>query len=462
MARHNVLATIAGVSLAAELAVLTGPALKAGGVPRLEGSVVLAQNQHDSKLSVQFRSAKVSEVLGWLQSQGYSFVVNDGDLATSKTVTMNIANQSVGSVADAIANALGGHWEQTGGIHVYKKGVSSMNWMKIPNEGSVIWGKPLPSGPQNENIEIEKSLGPEFQKKLQEQFGPEFQKKIQDQFGPKFQMKMQEQFGPEFEKQMQDQFGPKFQKQMEEQFGPEFQNKMQKQFGPDFEKKMQDQFGPKFQKQMEEQFGPEFQNKMQKQFGPDFEKKMQDQFGQNFQNKMQKQFGPDFEKKMQDQFGQNFQNKMQKQFGPDFEKKMQDQFGQNFQNKMQKQFGPDFEKKMQDQFGPKFQKQMEDLQIQIQQEVTKQQKEQKGGSNMFQTPHLFLRQGLGKHPGASSFDASRFLNSLTPAERDEQKKQGYVWYSDLDRDQKAMFDQFDGKFDIDLKINGEEIRVRRN
>jgi len=412
MALNTVLVTLAGISLAAELAVVTNPSIgNEFGVPKLESALSMSTSQTDSKLSVQFHSAKVSEVLAWLQSHGFNFVVNDGDIANSKTVTLNISNQSVGSVADAVANALGGHWERSNGIHVYKRGTSSMNWMKVPTEGSVIWGNTTPNISQLPDKDVEKLFGPDFDKKIQNQFGPDFQKKMQNQFGPDFQKKMQDQFGPEFQKKMQNQFGPDFQKKMQDQFGPEFQKKMQNQFGPEFQKKMQDQFGPDFQK--------------------------------------------------------NFHGKLDK----DQERKLEDQFGPKFQKQMEEQFGPKFQKQMEDQFGPKFQKQMEEMGERIQKEMEKNKSQGKDWSNNLKNrTDTFIQVNPGRskknefsHTSSlGHFDANRFLNSLSPSEKDEQRKQGYVWYNDLSREQKTMFDQFDGKFDIDLKVNGEEIRVRRN
>jgi len=439
MALNTVLVTLAGISLAADLAVVTSPSLDSRlGVPKLESALLVPTSQKDSKVSVQFHSARVSEVLNWLQSHGFNFVVNDGDIQRSKTVTINVTNQSVGSVADAIANALGGHWDTANGIHIYKTGTTSMNWMKVPSEGAFIFSDSIPGMSPGQKLDVEK---------LQGQFGPDFQKKIQDQFGPEFQKKMQEQFGPDFQKKIQDQFGPEFQKKMQEQFGPDFQKKMAEQFGPDFQKKIQDQFGPEFQK------------KMQAESGKDLDKKFKDQFG------------PEFEKRIEEQFGPKFQKQMEDQFGPEFQKKIEDQFGPKFQKQMEDQFGPEFQKKIEEQFGPKFQKQMEDMSAQLQKELEKNKALQGNSSDSFSNrSKLFIQsdsksnhKNKGDNTLASDrFDATRFLNSLTSDEKDQQRKQGYIWYLDLTREQKMMFSQFDGKFDIDLKINGEEVRVRRN
>ena len=75
--------------------------------------------------------------------------------------------------------------------------------------------------------------------------------------------------------------------------------------------------------------------------------------------------------------------------------------------------------------------------------------------------HSWMTQAHSSDKG-SSFDAIHFMNTLTPEEKDQQKKQGFVWFNDLSSDQKKMFTGFSGKFEISLKLGGDEIRVKRN
>ncbi len=112
-------------------------------------------------------------------------------------------------------------------------------------------------------VEIEKSLGPDFEKKMEE-LGERIAKEIEAKFGPEFQEKM-EKLG----KEMEAKFGPEFQEKME-RFGKEMEAK----FGPgsEFEKKMKD-----LGKDMESKFGP----------GSDFEKEMK-KLGEELGSK----FGP--------------------------------------------------------------------------------------------------------------------------------------------------------------------------
>jgi len=471
MALNTVLVSIASITMAADCAVVMNPSIDNRiGVPKLESALYAPMAQRDSKLSVQFHSARISEVLNWLQAHGFNYIVNDGDFAQGKTLSLNIVNQTVGSVADAVAIALGGHWENVNGVHIYKKGDPSAGWMKNSTTGPMIWTDGAPAIKELQDKDVEKLFGKDFQKSIQGQFGPEFQMKIQKEFGPEFQKKIEDQFGSKFQKQMQDQFGPEFQKKlreksatgsdkdMEKLFGPEFQMKIEKEFGPEFQKKIEDQFGSKFQKQMQDQFGPEFQKKLRERSATGSDKDIEKLFGPEFQMKIQKEFGPEFQKKLREKSATGSDKDIEKLFGPEF------------QMKIEKNFGPEFQKKIEDQFDQKFQKQMQEMADKIQRDVAKDKSFKFGGDSPFDNQgRLFLRtspsQPEKSHFNLStggSFDTLKFISSLTPDEKDEQRKQGYVWFNDLTREQKLMFSQFNGKFDLSLKVNGEEIRVRRN
>ena len=156
----------------------------------------------------------------------------------------------------------------------------------------------------------------------------------------------------------------------------------------------------------------------------------------------------------------------------DFQKKMEEMATkiekqhQDHGDKLDKQFGPEFELKIEKQFGPDFQKKMEEMSQKLEREF-KNFPELKGQPD---TTHkrvqLHLKQnGSGQSRfeiGGHGFDALHFMNTLSPAQKDAQRKVGYLWYNDLSAEQKHLFDSIDGKFDIDLKVNGDEVRVRRN
>lgn len=73
------------------------------------------------RVTASFKSASVAEVLAWLTKQGVSFVVSD-DQINNKKITLNVVNQPIESVVDAVAASFGGHWERRGTVRVYQKG----------------------------------------------------------------------------------------------------------------------------------------------------------------------------------------------------------------------------------------------------------------------------------------------------------------------------------------------------
>ncbi len=381
-------------------------------------------------------------------------MVNDRDVEAQKTITLNVTNQPVRAVANSIAVALGGHWEETNGISVFRKALLVLrNWMKVPSGSGYLWGEGVPDTDQDSDDvaqmliggspgsvsvltdpQLQKQIGEEFAHNLQAnvlidgdfdgQLSPKQKKQLEDQFGPKFKAEMEKNFGPEFQKKMQDQFGPKFQAEMQKQFGPEFQKKLQEQFGSKFQKQMQDQFGPKFQKQMEAQFGPKFQKQMEDQFGPKFQKQMEDQFGPKFQEKIEKQFGPEFEKKIEDQFGPKFQEKIEKQFGPEFQLKME-KLGEQMEKEMKKQsFVQD-------------------------------------GLTRFHEAQLF-RWTNSVRPVQNLTPRDSSSRSPTPRRLSRRSKDICAYMMTLTRAQKAMFSDNSGSFDIQVKINGQEAHVRKD
>jgi hypothetical protein len=55
----------------------------------------------------------------------------------------------------------------------------------------------------------------------------------------------------------------------------------------------------------------------------------------------------------------------------------------------------------------------------------------------------------------------KFLKSLSSNQKDTQSKRGYIRYDDLTREQKRLLGvRPDGKFEIRLKVNQDEVVVR--
>jgi hypothetical protein len=152
-----------------------------------------APAQHQgNKVTAQFRNSKASEVLEWMEKRGVSFVVNDGDIKPDAKVTLSVTDVPLESVLDALAAALGGHWERRDKIRVFHKGqgfatvygntnLNSLHrlapgtamTMEVPAQGFMkfegkAFDKDFEKRMKEMSAEMEKKFGPEFQKKFHE------------------------------------------------------------------------------------------------------------------------------------------------------------------------------------------------------------------------------------------------------------------------------------------------------
>jgi hypothetical protein len=110
-------ATLAAVSALVSGAVLE--ILPEGG-PQRAASPSTAATQ-DRRVTAQFQTAPVAEVMRWLRTQGVNFAASQGELPDTR-ITLNIVDQPLRDALRAVAAALGGRWERTGQIYVFRKG----------------------------------------------------------------------------------------------------------------------------------------------------------------------------------------------------------------------------------------------------------------------------------------------------------------------------------------------------
>jgi hypothetical protein len=107
------------------------------------------QEENQQRVSASFDHAGVSEVMDWLTKNGVSFVSADSELPKDATITLNVKDQPINQVVDAIADALGGHWQRRGEMRVFRKGQGfdvfrggdNMTWNMAPD------GKAWSTGP---------------------------------------------------------------------------------------------------------------------------------------------------------------------------------------------------------------------------------------------------------------------------------------------------------------------------
>lgn len=121
---------LAAAAVLAGLSVGAGTQSAAGG----HGNTVYATQapaveiSAQRKVSVSFSHASAGEVFEWLSKNGADFIAADSEIPKDVSITMSVQDQPIGEVVDALASAMGGHWERRGGIRVFRKGEGFGVW----------------------------------------------------------------------------------------------------------------------------------------------------------------------------------------------------------------------------------------------------------------------------------------------------------------------------------------------
>lgn len=101
-----------------------------------------AQDKIAKRVSCTFTNATVAEVLKWLSTQGQSFVADESVAGSKRKVTVNIVDQPINDVLDAIADGLSCKWEKKGDVLVLKNSGVFTNLAPYVSEGSTKWEYP--------------------------------------------------------------------------------------------------------------------------------------------------------------------------------------------------------------------------------------------------------------------------------------------------------------------------------
>ncbi|MDX2064978.1 MAG: STN domain-containing protein [Fimbriimonadaceae bacterium] len=75
------------------------------------------------RVSAKFNQANARDIVNWLTSNGVNFVLDDDELPIKKSISMNLVNQPLGEVLQAIGTALNGRFVRRGEIYVFRPGV---------------------------------------------------------------------------------------------------------------------------------------------------------------------------------------------------------------------------------------------------------------------------------------------------------------------------------------------------
>ena len=121
----------------------------------------------DKKVSVNI-DGNVADVVKWLTSQGISFAISDATLGQKK-IMINMVDQPLRDVVQAIGEALGGTWAKSGNVYAFKPGHQmffNMNDVPMGDMKAFKWdGKDLKGLENLKELEALKNL-PKFMPKM--------------------------------------------------------------------------------------------------------------------------------------------------------------------------------------------------------------------------------------------------------------------------------------------------------
>jgi len=462
-----------------------------------------AQDQQ-KRVSVKFKNAKVSEVLDWLENQGVNFVTTTAP--KDARINLSVDNVPLDEVVSIIGNTLGGNFQKHGSTYVFQRGEPFMR-MNFA-------GTDLPKMIVSQDFPKLSDL-PQIKEFSGADFAKVWQSKKDSEQDLRFDLQDQKQW-EEFHDQLMKEFNPDGVYD-QGKLSPEGKKKLEsmhkdlmKKFGPgsDFQKHMelfQKQHAKEmesFGKQMQKRFGDgsEFQKKMelmQKERGPEVEawQKAHAKEMEAFGKQMEKRFGDgsEFQKKMEI-FGKQQESMgkdMEKRFGPgsEFLKKMelfQKEHAKEMQGlgmELQKKMGPgsDFEKqmrafklqdgKLRELDSKEREKMMKDMEIHMKslKDLPKipemDMQRLKELHDLPRIPATPRTPGLPGTPGALFFqtaDITSLAKSLTPAQREKNKSQGFLYWSDLTKEQQSRLGIKDvsGNWSITYSKEGETFTVK--
>ncbi|HSI72669.1 MAG TPA: hypothetical protein VK934_05790 [Fimbriimonas sp.] len=400
-----------------QIPVVQGQAVEAPPVAQLYEVVARTQEAQGPKVSVNFTKAPVMDVFNWLKDKGVNFVIADGMIPAGTTVTLNINDQPVDAVVEAVAAAIGGHWQRQGAVRVYRAGPSPfMAAQGMP--GNFTAFAPGTAAKAWDNKDLAKSFGPEFHKKMEL-----MSKDVAAKFGSQHQKEMQKQFGPDFEKKMA-------------KMAEEHATMMSKEFGPDFQKKME-KMGAEHEAMMKKQFGPEFEVKM---------KKMAEEMEVRGR-KMEVQ-GREMEVRARtfEKANKELMEKARKE-GRVYEVKD----GVVYQLKDGK--AVKVEGLKEGVIAPRIR--IEGGRATATAPGTRTRVLRSGQAREVE---VFARSGRG---GTFNVDAEKFIKSLTADQKFQMRTRGFLYYIDLTKEQKAMLGaKPDGRFELKFNVNGQEAVVK--
>ncbi|MCC7231111.1 MAG: hypothetical protein IT203_12020 [Fimbriimonadaceae bacterium] len=389
-------------------------------------------DEQQKSVTARFIGARLSEVLDWLGNQGVSFVTS-GTRSDAK-IDIEFANIPLDEAIQAVGREIGGSFVKRGNIYVFQKGFRPFGFPSAGLDGiapSVF--TELPGITEMATLKkMDGNLPKIFTwssdgKDGYRAFGKQDPKSDRD--WQEIHKQMMKEFGPgsSFMKELHKELGDS---KKWEQFGKQFE----KQFGPGspFEKRMRffgEQEGKKWEslgKQMETQFGP----------GSPFEGKMKTF---KLPNGMMLELDPKEHQKLMKELQDEMKAMRQSFVMPKFE-------GKYFEMPpMPKMDSKDREKMMKD-----LQEQMKSMKGRI--VIPKME------GRTFGVPPVPPMPGMSMH----SSDIAAISKSLNATQRNKNRKQGFLYWSELTQEQQAMLGIRDsaGSWSITYSRDGESFTVK--
>ena len=429
--------TILGLSSAivgAGIVVGQDPSFEYPGIqPTLTSSQESApQSNQQNRVSVRFKQASAEEVLDWLSNQGVSFVT--AGIPKEAKIDLNASNLPISEVIDAVGEALGGSFVKRGSTYVYQRGARNFYpgklEMKELESLKVFEGNALKEIPSIEMYRLDpqdpksKAKMEELHKKMQQQFGPdsEFMKKLHKELADS--EKVRAKFAPDSEMMK------KLHKELSE-------NKAHFEFhGSPQDAKRWEAFG----KDMEKRFGP----------GSAFDKEMR-----AHGKEMEKRFGhgSPFEKEMK-VWDEKYGKEMELKFGKDsdFAKKMK---AFKLENGKMRELSAKEREQM-----------MKELEVKMKDLRTIPMPKMDGKAFVMpKMPNMPTMPKMPDMPHLMEFrggDIAEVAKSLTSAQREKNKSQGFLYWRDLTKDQQAKLGMrsWSGNWTITYNKDGESFTIK--
>ncbi len=410
--------------------------------------------EQDKKVSVRFSQATTDEVLKWLTLQGIKVVT--GEIPKDAKIDLAVENVSLSEVLDVIGESMGGSFTKRGEDYDFQRGMRRITFQMPTFQGELLRVKELREIPSFREFQTLKDIPMMRELPLKVNLeGMRFEelKSLRGLEGLRIFGKQE----PKSEKEWRE-----FHEQLQKEVGvsTDQMKKLEQEMSQGHARGHQ--LSQKDAKRMEE-LGKE----MQKRFGPssDFAKKMK-AFEEKHAKDVHKQFGPgsEFEKKMQ---------QWEKTHGKEIES-----WSKNHAKELQKQFGEgsDFAKKMKafrmesGKFRELNQKELETMMKEMQGKMKGLREVPmppipKWDSESFTMPRMptmpampHMQSGFGFKGG----DLGDIAKSLNPRQRDKNKAQGFLYWSDLTKEQQDKIGaaSWSGSWTISYNKDGESFTIK--